>query len=567
MIRTRPHLPTRWSLATRWPLLMLLAVALPGCGVNPVTGKKELQLISESSELQMGAQNYAPTRQGEGGDFMLLPELSSYVNEVGGKLAAVSDRQLPYEFAVLNNSVPNAWALPGGKIAVNRGLLTALESEAELAAVLGHEIVHAAARHGAKAQERGILLQAGVAAAQIGVAMNDTNAQLGSLLVAGAGVGAQMIAMRYGREAELEADHYGMLYMQRAGYDPAAAISLQEKFVALSQQQGGRGRGWLEGLFASHPPSEERVQRNREMAGTLAAGGDAGRERFKARLAPLLAMKPAYDKADEALAAAAKKDYSRAKALAAEAARLQPREARFQQLLGDIALAEKQPQQALGYYEKSLALDRSYFGAWLGGGVAAYRLGEKARAQEWLDQSVQRLPTAPAMYYLGSMARESGNTDKALQYFEAAAGSDSELGKQAAGEFARLDIGRNPGRYVATGTQLDARGSLVAVLENRAPVALEEITVTPVLLDAGGSVAQQGRSVRIGRARASGARRGRRRHRPAHRGAGEARAHPRRRRARRGGGALSTGAAARGPRPRSRTSFSRRAVRGRRARR
>jgi predicted Zn-dependent protease len=483
-----------------------LALLLAGCGVNPVTGKQELQLVSESAELQMGTQNYAPSRQGQGGDFTLLPELSAYVSEVGGKLAAVSDRALPYEFTVLNSSVPNAWALPGGKIAVNRGLLTALDSEAELAAVLGHEIVHAAARHGAKAQERGLLLQAGVVAAQVGVAMSDTNATLGNLVVAGAGVGAQMISMRYGRDAELEADLYGMRYMQRAGYAPAAAITLQQKFVQLSQQKGGRSQNWLEGMFASHPPSEERVERNRATATTLTAGGETGVDRYKARIAPLLAMKPAYDKADEALAAASSKDFPRAQSLATEAARLLPREARFQQLLGDIALAQKQPQQALGHYEKSLALDPAYFAAWLGGGTAAYRLGDKSRAREMLSQSVQRLPTAPAMYYLGSMARETGDVDQALKYFETAADSDSDIGKQAATEFARLDLGRQPGKYLAVGTQLDARGTLLAVLENRAPVPVDAISLTASLLAANGAVAQQGRSVRLTRRLAPGER-------------------------------------------------------------
>ena len=82
----------------------------------------------------MGSQQYAPARQSEGGDFELLPDLTVYLNEVGQKLAAVSDRKLPYEFTVLNNSIPNAWTLPGGKIAVNRGLLVELKSEAELAA-------------------------------------------------------------------------------------------------------------------------------------------------------------------------------------------------------------------------------------------------------------------------------------------------------------------------------------------------------------------------------------------------------------------------------------------------
>ena len=124
-------------------------------------GKKEIQFVSESQELQIGEKNYAPTRQSEGGDLTVLPELTTYVNGVGQKLAAVADRKLPYEFVVLNNSVPNAWALPGGKIAFNRGLLTELKNEAELAAVLGHEIVHAAARHGAKAQERGTMMQVG----------------------------------------------------------------------------------------------------------------------------------------------------------------------------------------------------------------------------------------------------------------------------------------------------------------------------------------------------------------------------------------------------------------------
>jgi predicted Zn-dependent protease len=84
---------------------------------------------------------------------------------------------------VLNSSVPNAWALPGGKIAVNRGLLTALENEAELAAVLGHEIVHAAARHGAKAQERGTLLQVGMVAAQVGAAIGGVDAGHANLAI------------------------------------------------------------------------------------------------------------------------------------------------------------------------------------------------------------------------------------------------------------------------------------------------------------------------------------------------------------------------------------------------
>src|SRR5688500_4212385 len=167
--------------------LLVAALTLSGCGVNPVTGKKEIQFVSETQEIKIGEQQYAPTQQSQGGDFDVLPDLTAYVNEVGQKLAAVSDRKLPYEFVVLNNPVPNAWALPGGKIAINAGLLTELKSEAELAAVLGHEIVHAAARHGAKAQERGTLLQVGLAAAQIGAAVSDVDTNVAGLLIQGAG--------------------------------------------------------------------------------------------------------------------------------------------------------------------------------------------------------------------------------------------------------------------------------------------------------------------------------------------------------------------------------------------
>jgi len=480
-------------------VIVAAALALAACGINPVTGKKELQLISEGQEIQLGQQNYAPTRQAEGGDLVVMPEVTAYVNEVGQRLAAVSDRPLPYEFAVLNSSVPNAWALPGGKIAVNRGLLTELENEAELAAVLGHEIVHAAARHGAKAQERGTLLQVAMLGAGIGIASSDIDAGLGNLLLGGAGVGAQLVAMRYGREAELESDLYGMRYMQRAGYDPRAAVSLQEKFVRIANEDGRR-QGWLDGLFASHPPASERVDDNRRTASSLPAGGEIGAERYAAGLASLRAAEPAYDSYDRALEAAKKKDYAEARRLAESAASALPREGRFQQLLGDLAMAEKQPQRAVAHYGKAVELDPGYFGGHLGGGVAWYRLGDRANAESWIRRSAELLPTAPAFYYLGSIAKETGRVEEALAYYRTAAGSDSEVGRQAAAEFAVIDVPRNPGQYVATGGRLESEGRVLLVVQNRAPVALAGIVVSPVLTDEAGRVAREGRAVRIQRA-------------------------------------------------------------------
>ncbi|MEI8329798.1 MAG: M48 family metalloprotease, partial [Chlamydiia bacterium] len=143
--------------------LVILILSCVGCGVNPVTGKKEMQLVSEQKEIQIGQEYYSYLIQAEGGEYVANPKINQYINQVGQKLAAVSDRpHLPYEFSVLDNTIPNAWALPGGKISINLGLLTQLASEAELAAVLAHEIVHSAARHGAQAMQRAALLQTGM---------------------------------------------------------------------------------------------------------------------------------------------------------------------------------------------------------------------------------------------------------------------------------------------------------------------------------------------------------------------------------------------------------------------
>jgi predicted Zn-dependent protease len=155
-------------------LVLAMTALLQGCAVNPVTGKNELSFMSQQQEIALGNKNYSPSRQSQGGDYYLDPKLQTYIASVGNKLAAVSDQpNLPYEFVVLNNAVPNAWALPGGKIAINRGLLNYLDDESQLAAVLAHEIVHAAARHGASQMSRGTLANIGMAAVAIGTQGRD----------------------------------------------------------------------------------------------------------------------------------------------------------------------------------------------------------------------------------------------------------------------------------------------------------------------------------------------------------------------------------------------------------
>lgn len=423
---------------TRLLLLGLLVTALTACAVNPVTGQRELSIISADQEISLGAQNYGPAQQMQGGLYKVDPQVNAYVREVGQKLATVADRPLPYEFVVLNSSAPNAWAMPGGKLAVNRGILTELNNEAELAAVLGHEITHAAARHSAQQMQRALLLQAGVMA--VAVAAGSADERYAPLAVGSAALAASVLSQRYSREAELEADHYGMGYMARTGYDPYAAVTLQETFVRLS---GGRNTNWVEGLFASHPPSAERVAQNRLRAQQLGVRGELGAERFKARTASLLRDKPAYASYDAAVKALGEKDFKKAQGLVAQAIERQPKEALFHGLQGFLALQQSRPSEALTDYQRALSLDGDYYQHYVGAGLAAKALNRPDQAAQYLEKSVTLLPTATAHNALGELALARGDRERAVEHLRIAAQSDSPVGQQARETLSRMGVAVN----------------------------------------------------------------------------------------------------------------------------
>ncbi len=463
--------------AARTLLTLALAALLAACGTNPVTGKRELQFISTTQEIAMGEQAYFPTRQAQGGDYIVHESVVQYVQRVNDRVAAASDRDLPYEIVVLNSSVPNAWAMPGGKMAINRGLLTELGSEAELAAVLGHEIVHAAARHGAKGQERGIMLQTGLLATQIAVAGEN----YGGLVAAGAALGAALVNTRYGRDAELESDLYGMEYMYRAGYNPAAAIDLQQTFVKLSE---GRESSWIEGLFASHPPSQERVERNRETAARL-GGADLeyGEARYRDAIAPLLKDQPAYEAHDKALAAARADDFATADREIDKAIRLQPREATFYGLKGDMALHRKQYDSANSQYDKAISLYPDYFAFHLQKGVALQQLGNKAAARSAFERSNELLPTPNAQKALGDLALAGGNRALAIEYYGAASAANSAIGQEASLNMATLELEENPGKYLQARLGQDASGVIFIAVANASPLTVTDVVVSVAYFD------------------------------------------------------------------------------------
>ena len=446
--------------------------------------KKNFNSFLKIKEISIGKQNYSPARQSQGGDYDIDPELTAYIQGIGKRLAAVSDRpELPYEFVVLNHSVPNAWAMPGGKIAFNRGLLYELNSEAELAAVMGHEIVHAAARHGAKNMERGIFLQG----AMIAVGIGSQNSDYRNLIVGGSQLAAKLTSSKYGRDAESESDFYGMQYMKKAGYDPAAAVTLQETFVRLSKD---RKTDFISGLFASHPPSPKRVAANKVTLAKLGAGGEMGKKTYARIVGKLKATQPAYKAYDDGVAALKKGDTAAATKLAKKAIAGEPREARFQELLGDIAFTQKNPQKALSYYAKAIKMQPNYFKPHIQSGIALFNIGKKDQAEPYLIRANELLPTAPGHALLGEIAEERGQTDLALKHYQVAASSNSPIGKQATERATKLDFPRNPGKYLKSGVLADNRGELFAVVQNSAAMPIENVRVRVVKYNA-----QTGRAV------------------------------------------------------------------------
>ena len=469
--------------------LLISMTGLAACSVNPVTGKPNFQLYGTDWEKQVGAQMYAPMKQSQGGEFVLDPELTEYVQEIGGRLAQKARRgeELDFEFSILNDSIPNAWALPGGKIVVNRGLLVELDSEAELAAVIGHEIVHADAAHGARAQSKNMVTQSAAVISMVvlGSTINDESAREVAMMVPA--VGAQMLTQKYGRDAERESDEYGMQYMSEAGYDPQGAVELQKTFVELSE---GNNQDWISGLFASHPPSLERVENNRKTARKLPQGGEMGRERYQQKTAYLRRVQPAYEAYDKAQEALKEEKPAEAQELLNRALAIEPREALFHGLQGDLYALDDQVEKALVSYERSISANPGFFYGYLRTGQMEFELDRYNASQSSLEHSLRLMPTAEAHYLLGMIDKQKGNSAAAIEHFKTAAQSESETGKKATNEMVVLDLEANPSNYIASRAAVDDRGRVWAQFLNRTGVPVRNVEISYMWLDEQGETRQ-----------------------------------------------------------------------------
>ena len=226
---------------------------LGGCSANPATGRRELILISREQEIAMGSEA-GPQFEAEFGGKLADERVQGYVRSVGEKIAAYSDRPMPYEFTVLASDVPNAFALPGGKVYITAGLMLGMANERELAGVLGHEISHVAIRHNVKGIQR--QMGAAVVVEIAGIVIGGSKAQVAE---AATKVATGMANLHYSREDEYQADEFGIKYMTRAGYNPYGMVELLTTLLEMSEAEGGS----LTEMFQTHPLTGKRIDEAR----------------------------------------------------------------------------------------------------------------------------------------------------------------------------------------------------------------------------------------------------------------------------------------------------------------
>ncbi len=258
-------------LATRLAGSLVLAFLVVSCATNPATGGKMLSLVSESQEIQMGQQFSQEVESSM--PLVDDAELQAYVEGVGLALAAVSERpDLPWSFRVVDDPVVNAFALPGGPVYVTRGILAHFSSEAEMAAVLGHEIGHITARHSVEQISRAQLAGIGLA---VGSILSRDIARYSGL----ASQGLQVLFLSFGRDDEHESDMLGVRYASRVDYDVRESVTMHEKLDRIGDLSNGGGiPGWL----STHPSSEDRIERLHALVDTIPGLADAkvGRDEY-----------------------------------------------------------------------------------------------------------------------------------------------------------------------------------------------------------------------------------------------------------------------------------------------
>jgi predicted Zn-dependent protease len=382
---------------------MATAGVVAGCAVNPVTGQSQLMLVSEEQEIQLDRQNSPHQFSADYGTTQDAA-LNRYVADTGKTIAAQTHRkQMPYAFHTVNATYVNAYAFPGGSIGVTRGILLKLNNEAELAALLGHELGHVNARHTAEQMSRGVLTQTLVAGASI--FLSTKGAGYGQLSSTLGTIGAGALLAHYSRDNEREADALGMEYMVRSRYSPQGMVGLMEMLNGLNKQQSNSAAV----LFSTHPMSNERLTTAVQSAQSqykAAAEQPLHRERFKDRTAALRSKRGAIEHMQAGEKEMAKKRYSQAESHFASALQQAPNDYAGLLMMSKCLMAQNKKDASQRYAAKAKQVYPQEAQAYQMTGMANLHQNRYAAAFKDFETVEQRLPGNPNTFFLKGYAAE-----------------------------------------------------------------------------------------------------------------------------------------------------------------
>lgn len=374
-------------------------------------------LLSEGDEIKMDLEA-APHQFSADYGALRDPKLQAYLAGVGDVVAAQSHRpHMPFSFRGLHASYVNAYTFPAGSVGVTRGILLDLESEAALAALLGHEIGHVTSRHAAERVSKGLLAQALVMGLGVAIALKDE--RYAPLAMGLGGIGAGLLLSRYSRQDEREADALGLQYMVRAGYAPSGMVELMDILRRMEKRKPSA----IEVMFSSHPMSDERYQTAADSVGTLyagAAGYPSHRERYLDQTASLRAQRPlvqALQAGDEAMMA---KNWAQAESHYRTALAAGPDDYEALLKMAKCKMALNQPAEAKRYAAQARAAYPEEPQSLHVEGIAALGVREYERAASAFDQYGEVLPGNPMPVFFAGLAYERlGRRPRAIERYQA----------------------------------------------------------------------------------------------------------------------------------------------------
>jgi beta-barrel assembly-enhancing protease len=419
-MKSNGHLYANSDGLTRREFLRLASLAtagmLSGCATNPVTGKSQLMLMSEQQEIEID-KNYAPVQFSADYGKAQDPLLRAYIQETGQRMTGQVHRpHMPYAFQVVNATYINAYAFPGGSIAITRGILLSIDNEAELAALIGHELGHVNARHTAQQMSKGTLTQAVIGGLSIatGAALGQGYGQLASQLGM---VSAGALLAAYSRDNEREADALGLAYMARSGYGADGFVGLMDMLRSQSKTKNSA----IELMFATHPMSDERYQtavenvHNRYQADR---GKPLYRERYMDNISGLRRIAAAVDAMQNGEKALIGKKYAEAESQFNRALKIAPNDYTALVMMAKCQYLQENWTQTQRYIAQAQRVYPEEAQAWQISGIVNLKIKNYAAAYTDFDRYDKLLPGSPKTTFFRGYAKEGMNErDKAAAYY------------------------------------------------------------------------------------------------------------------------------------------------------